>query len=257
MKKIVVGLLLVGAVLLAGFQLNQSVSQDKKVYESYEELSSLTIEDQNSEVYLEAIDGDEPYVSISYMENNKYRYEIEQNGGELVLVKHKNWSAFLTSFLNNFQLGDNSVYVEISQAALEDLNIKTSNSDISIVNVVSQNANLETSNSEITFSDDKVAESLMATTSNGQISLDSSRIGSAYLTTSNDEIYLDDLILTESLVAKTSNGMVDGYLRGKRSDYTVTSDTSNGSNTLGNGGSGDKTIEVYTSNDDINFEFLG
>ena len=65
-----------------------------------------------------------------------------------------------------------------------------------------------------------------------------------------EDVTGDDITLT------TTNGSVKGTICAPRSAYTVISST-DGSNNLTNGGSGDKKLTVTTTNSSIKFEFVG
>jgi DUF4097 and DUF4098 domain-containing protein YvlB len=74
--------------------------------------------------------------------------------------------------------------------------------------------------------------------------------------TSNGRVVVDQ-VTSAAIELKSSNGSITGSVGGKRSDYTISSDTSNADDNLGDGGDGPSTLTANTSNGDINIRFLG
>ena len=74
--------------------------------------------------------------------------------------------------------------------------------------------------------------------------------------TSNGRISIDEAA-SAVFELSTSNSSISGSVKGKRSDYTITSGTSNGDNNLGTGGKGALVLTAHTSNGNINIRFLG
>ncbi len=128
-----------------------------------------------------------------------------------------------------------SVQVEafLPADAVIDLELESSNGEISLSDVVGGEMQLHTSNGAFSF-DNVYAEFIHADTSNGEISGDL-KATDAYISTSNGEIYLTlPCTTTGEYFLHTSNGQVD--LRVSSSSdvgYDLDSSTSNGAIRIG------------------------
>lgn len=129
--------------------------------------------------------------------------------------------------------------IGLKNISVDEINANTSNGKIEIYNLQSNHCKLKTSNGRIMLTDVKATDTLYADTSNGQI------------TVAN--------ILSNNIHLETSNGRIDGNILGKAEDYNISSDTSNGNNSLwiynNKNLNSDKELEVYTSNGNIEIIF--
>lgn len=178
-----------------------------------------------------------------------------------------------------------------ASVAIEALSACTSNGAISLADMTAQRINGATSNGcvklknvtcgvmEITSSNGRITagdiccEKAKLITSNASASVQDATVGELYIKTGNAGMRLDD-VTGEKLHAQTSNasikisdvnasdvtlissnGSVTGTLAGSVDDYAITSETSNGSNSLPDGTMGTKKLEVRTSNGKIAIEF--
>ena len=65
-------------------------------------------------------------------------------------------------------------------------------------------------------------------------------------------------IAGDSIRMETSNGRIRGTIQGRAGDFSITSQTSNGTNSLEDlSGQGAKTLAVKTSNGSIEIDFTG
>lgn len=102
------------------------------------------------------------------------------------------------------------------------------------------------------------ARALEAETRNGRLTLtDTVTEESTYAETTNSSLKIHRIKAGDNIHLQSSNGAVKGSIKGKLSDYSITSKTSNAeSNLPAHGGNGDKLLEVHTSNGDIDIEFI-
>lgn len=255
MKKIIVGAIFVGALLLAGHRLVSFFGSDDNTYESAGKITSLEINDKNTNVEITATDEDEPYISITYTEGRNYEYSIEEQDGVLVMTK-KNKGLRLPFSFGSRSGGD--VYIEISEPALKHLNVTTTNGEINLDGFALDDAQLDTTNDDINLTSMKFNKQLNGITTNGEVYLEDVTVHVGDLQTTNDSIYLEDTSITRSLSAETTNADIEGTINDPKKDFSISSSTTNGDNDLGNSSdNGKKKLDVMTTNGDISFDFGG
>ncbi len=213
-------------------------------------------------------------ITIHYYTSEKDPYEVSLDGGVLTLkYKYDNLFNIGSWFTNQANLNVELVIPEAYAGALEldtsnasvnvsgltaagDVRIDTSNSSISMNNVSATLASAHTSNGTVTLDKVIVSGTVDMTSSNG--SLTARQVAAKdrlYLDTSNGRIVVDQ-VTSAAIELKSSNGSISGSVGGKRSDYTISSDTSNADDNLGDGGKGPFKLTVNTSNGAINISFL-
>lgn len=116
-----------------------------------------------------------------------------------------------------------------------DLTVKTSNGAIELDNVHAANISVKFSNGIIHAANTAAQSGLSLRTSNGKISVEG--------------------IAATTIDLNTSNGAIKGTVRGKKEDYKIRSDTSNGSSNLSDTDTGSKRLTVKTSNGSIEIGF--
>jgi len=268
---------------------------EQKNFVSSEPIHDIEVNDKNIGVTLSASIDDK--VHISYFENEKDYYAITQSkGGKLHIQKKDVRKWYDHFFVMNFQTIKLSVAIPKNYSG--EMSIHTSNGHIDVSNLQANTMKLETSNSKITTDHVVVSEKLEAVTSNASISLTKTKTkGDVLCETNNGKISLDQ-VQCESLQAKsangridlksvvtsnnitaqtsnsrisfqkiafgtkldcqTSNGAVEGTMKGKLTDYSIRSKTSNGRNNLPeHQEGGEKEIVIKTSNSGIEVGFGG
>ena len=209
-------------------------------------------------------------ITIHYYTCERDPYEVSLDGSVLTLT-----------YLNKSLIEgtDSNPHVEVSLPAeyAGVLQLETSNAPVSVSGLTSAGqVSINTSNSPIDIEYVSAAQ-VIAHTSNGAITLDEVTVAGTLdlrssngtltarqvtardkmrMETSNGRISVDQ---TESAVIElsSSNGSISGSVAGKRSDYSISSGTSNGENSLVDGGKGNLKLTVYTSNGNIDIRFLG
>ncbi|MGM0215282.1 DUF4097 family beta strand repeat-containing protein [Enterococcus sp. AZ109] len=270
MKKITVGVILVGLAIVSMSSMVFHNRTTNKTFETQKAVESIIIDDSDTPITVTGTSGNKTTVKYKESRNNKYR--VEEDGNELRVERKNNW--FPLSWLS-FGGKQGEVVVEVPNDQLEELMVETGNGHVSVENLSLDFAHIESSNAEIKLSDLTVTDTLDAQTSNGAIILkdltftdgefittnakmdvDNLEGDSIWLETSNGHVTFDKVKVTDTLSVESSNSHIKGNVIGKQSDFEIYSDTSNGRNVPGNTeGSGEKMISADTSNGDIVIEF--
>lgn len=264
-----------------------AADMEHKTYTAAGEINSIVVDDSNVKVVLLPTESD--VLTAEYYENDRYYYEISESNGVLNIKKIVKPIGISLGSFTNINL---TIWVPSSVLAA---NIETSNASINLTNIVfsefeakssngsvnmeschiAGNAVIKTSNASVNFESVNVTGSTSVKTSNGSINLHSSNFaklgaetnnarieafavtGSEIeLISSNGRISVDDIAPTVSLRLKTSNARIEGTIAGSITDYTLTSDTNNGHNSLPSSyGNGSVRLEINTSNGAIDVEF--
>lgn len=270
MKKIVLGLILVGAALVCMSSLFFNNRIRNEEFTTTKNVQRLVVDDRNMPVDVVGVSGNQ--TKINYKRSRDIKYNIKQTSNTLTLERKRS-IGFNFSFFN-FGNRNPRVTIEVPKAKLKDLQVETSNGKITAENLALDNLDLETSNSKMTIN--KVdAETVDAETSNGKVDLSHLTFDDGSFETSNSKMNLQDLNFkegefqtsngkinlmnlkpAESLSLTTSNAEVSGTVIGDKDDFAITSKTSNASNSLGSNEDGSKELEVRTSNGDIEVVFV-
>lgn len=236
-------------------------------------IDQITIRARNMPVTVTPSKGSE--ITIYYYTCEKDPYEVSLDGGVLMLkYKYENlfnigsWFNHQTdlrvevavpeAYAGSLKLDTSNASVKVSDLlAAGDVRIDTSNASIDMSNVTATLANAHTSNGSVTLEKVIVSGTADMRSSNG--SLTARQVAAKdklYMETSNGRVVVDQ-VTSAAVELKSSNGSITGSVGGKRSDYTISSDTSNADDNLGDGGDGPSTLTANTSNGDINIRFLG
>ncbi|MGL9748496.1 DUF4097 family beta strand repeat-containing protein [Enterococcus sp. DIV0170] len=270
MKRVVIGLILVGAALVSISSMFFHNRMSNETFTTTKAVNKLVVDDRNMPIDVVGVSGNK--TRISYKKSRDIKYRIKQTSNSLHLER-KRTIGFNFSFFN-FGNRNPRVTIEIPRAKLKDLQVETSNGKISTENLSLDNLDLETSNSKMIINDVD-AHSVDAETSNGKLelakmkfedgsfetsnskmSLHNLEFREGEFQTSNGKIDLMDLKPAESLSLKTSNSKINGTIIGSKEDFATDAKTSNASNNLDNRDSGSKELEVKTSNGDIEIAFV-
>lgn len=177
--------------------------------------------------------------------------------------------------VNQLTLKNSNASIHVEDLSAESLKLSTSNGSVKLSSLEAGPVDVSTSNSSVSFKDvdagaidasssngslkfEQVnAETLNGETSNSWIyAQDVYSTGELWLKTSNNSIELDKLDSASSIDLNSSNGRIFGTIKGKMSDFSIKSDTSNGENNLPKDNQeGTKKLKVKTSNNSIQIEF--
>ena len=268
-----VGFLILGLTFLIGLSGNykSQTAYTNKEYTATSKFQSVVIDDSNCPVHIYGTD--KSYIYIKYSERRNETYSFKASKGVLQIQKHNNrpWYQF---FNLTFSKGDLEIYIPKSD--LQELNVDTSNDDITVEDLNSQIMTLSTSNGSIDMNNVKISDNLHVDTSNDDITLKDVTVTNGEITgktsnseinlnnviaqsismkTSNDSISLENIVFAKSGVFNTSNGEIEGTIKGRLADFKeINSKTSHGDNSFPDNtfnSSGTKYLTLDTSNDDI------
>ena len=247
MKKIVLGLILIGAALVCISSMFVHNRMSNETFTTTKPVRELVVDDRNMPVDIVGVSGNR--TRINYKKSRDIKYNIKQTNNTLTLERKRSIGFNFDFF--NFGNSSPRVTIEVPKAKLKDLQVETSNGKLSTENLALDNLNLETSNSKMIINDDGSFE-----TSNSKMDLSDLNFNEGEFQTSNGKINLMNVKPKESLSLETSNSEVNGTIIGNKEDFSITSKTSNASNNLGNQKNGSKELEVRTSNADIEIAFV-
>ncbi|MDD2429817.1 MAG: DUF4097 family beta strand repeat-containing protein [Eubacteriales bacterium] len=274
-------MLAAGLVLLSGMRAASAreLVYDKKDYTvSAAGIQEIRIKARNMPLEVTAVQGDE--ILINYYTSDEDPYEVSLDGGVLTL-KYKNddffgissWFSGALNVIDNtnpkvqvfvpqayagmFMLDTSNASVNMSDLTQSgDVHIETSNGRIEVKNVAAPLVEAHTSNGAVTLDEVSVSGAIDMKSSNGALTAGAVNARDKLrMETSNGRIVLDRVISAD-IELRTSNGSVSGSVEGRRGDFTIASDTSNGDDNLGDGGNGQKRLTVHTSNGNIDISFL-
>ena len=209
-------------------------------------------------------------ITIHYYTCEEDPYEVSLDGSTLTLkYLNENLSQSTDSnphvevlvpkeFDGAFQMDTSNASVNVSGLnSVRNVHINTSNAPIGLEHVASDQVVAYTSNGEVTLDEVSVSGAVDVKSSNGTLTARQVTAGDKLImTTSNGRISIDQAA-SAVIELSTSNGSISGSVEGKRSDYAITSGTSNGDNSLRDGGKGAYMLTAHTSNGNINIRFLG
>lgn len=231
-------------------------------------IDEVRIKARNMPVKVTSSDVDD--IAIHYYTCEEDPYEVSLDGSTLTLkYLNENLSQSTdtnphvevivpTEYSGAFQLDTSNDTVNVSGLnSVRNVHINTSNSPIDMEHVTAAQVTAQTSNGAITLDEVSVSGAVDVKSSNGTLSARQVTAGDKLsMITSNGRISIDQAA-SAVFELSTSNSSISGSVKGKRSDYTITSGTSNGVNNLGTGGKGALVLTAHTSNGNINIRFLG
>ncbi len=287
-KRTIITLAVAGSLLIAGIMISiiglafiafnpaklEAIrgQQEQKVYTTaVGDLVELQVTSSNHGISV--IPTTDSQIRITYTETDRYHYTISNAGGKLTMAFFEDRRFFW--FGDFMQFNENAVVVELPAAYTGSLDVKTSNTEISLTDLnLKAPIRAQTSNQKISVRNVSTTGEIDAKTSNSQIVLENAIASSIRAETSNAKIMLAEIkaatvtaktsnsaievtaLKAEQISFKTSNGKIRGTIDGSSKDYRIESDTSNGDDSLANlGGSGPNTLTATTSNADIEIQF--
>lgn len=278
---------------VSGFNINKLSTQpklEKEEFVSSSEINSITIDDYFDVNIKKSPDNK---MHVTYFENKKLYYKIS-SGKDIAFKKIYN-NKWYDGFFN-FNYKHSPICVMLPDNFNGDIKIKTSNgnvksSDIKVNNIEIATSNgfidlnsidskgivkVKTSNGKITFNDVNAvgnvdckttcgilnlynvkAKNIKGKTSNGKINYSNLKASDITGYSTNGEISIDKIDVGNELNLETSNGSVTGNIFGRLTDFSINSKTYNNKNNLPEKlSSGSKKLNVKTTNDEININFI-
>ena len=164
--------------------------------------------------------------------------------------------------------------IDIRSMDFVGLTLSTDNGAVFLKNFRAQNLSVSTDNGAVMLENADVQETVSVTATNGAVSMKNVEAAAITGETTNGAARLEKCKAAK-ILAKTSNGAVNvesvvgdeielithngsvrGTIAGKKGDYKIVSETSNGSNNLSNKDDGSKLLKVSTKNGAINVTFV-
>ena len=231
-------------------------------------IDEVRIKARNMPVKVTSSDVDD--IAIHYYTCEEDPYKVSLDGSTLTLkYLNENLSQSTDSnphvevlvpkeFAGAFQMDTSNASVNVSGLnSVRNVHINTSNAPIGLEHIASDQVVAYTSNGAVTLDEVSVSGAVDMKSSNGTLTARQVTAGDKLIMiTSNGRISIDQ-VASAVFELSTSNSSISGSVKGKRSDYTTTSGTSNGDNNLGTGGKGALVLTAHTSNGNINIRFLG
>ena len=217
MKKII---LIALCVLLGCFALagcSESEPFEEKNYTPNEQINEINL-DVKDRIVEVSLSEDEQ-VHIQYYENSKEYYDISVSDGNVLTVtsaSNKNWSDYIGSKPSE---ENRKILLQIPDALLDASTISTTNEDISIPAV--------------------------------------SVLKSISLSSNGGNIVFENLDAGNSLTLNVKNGDISGTIRGSYDDFAIQTEIKKGDSNLPDSkDGGEKELNVFANNGDINVEFV-
>lgn len=251
-RRIIVLLGSIGLLLLIIAGLDNAFSGNLKNEEKQHvanQVTKLVVKDSNTKVHLRPTEADE--LSVKYVENQRSKYSIEQNGGELSIRKATSFRLLTL----NFNAKSYDLVIDVPETWILEIDITSSNSPIVIEQLETKDLSTKTSNGPIIFHE-IYAKTLDVQTSNGSIEAEKVEVADwVQMKTSNSGIRLKEIDIRNQLSATSSNGDIYLRLLGSAQDYRIDCKTSNGECRVPTGNQGNKMIDLKTSNGNVNIDF--
>lgn len=266
-----------------------------KNFVSTNDVKEIIVEERN--LLFEIRKSTDDKVHFTYYENDKEFYDIKQSDDGILSIIKKDtriWYDFIFNinfqtnkpiiyipddFSGDLSVEDSNSSIDISDITAGNISLTTSNAKI-IANDIVTSGKFEasSSNGTIVISKIKAEGDFICNTTSGKIDLKEIEADNFDLKTSNAIVILNAIVSQNDIVIETSNaqvrfedidfgnrfrcrssnGSIKGEIKGKLADYTIRSRTSNGNNNLPeNSSGGAKTIDIETSNNSIEVNFIG
>ena len=231
-------------------------------------IDEIRIKARNMPVKVTSSDVDD--IAIHYYTCEEDPYEVSLDGSILTL-KYLNENLSQSTDTNPhvelivpieytgaFQLDTSNDTVNVSGLnSVRNVHINTSNSPIDMEHVTAAQVTAQTSNGAITLDEVSVSGAVDVKSSNGTLSARQVTAGDKLIMITSNGLSSIEQAASAVIELSTSNGSISGSVEGKQSDYAITSGTSNGDNSLRDGGKGAYMLTAHTSNGNINIRFLG
>lgn len=216
--------------------------------ENLDEISEINIDVSNLKVVIAPSDGDYYRVKCdAYGVHEEPQIEIEN--GVLTVKQEEKFMVFNFDFSFDFRPNVMTIYVP-DYSDFKNITINSSNSAIRFEQAVNVDyVNIDTSNGAIYIEKMTCNKRLNVKTSNGAIDCEGTFNGGATLKTSNGAIDIAGKY-AEGVEAKTSNGRISASIEGRRKDYNLNLDTSNGTMRI----DGNKVGDDYRESNKSNYE---
>ena len=279
MKKGIIIALIVGCLLMivgicvSKFNFNEifnsineanMINYEKKEYiPKSNDISTIYINTSNEDVII--LPSDEETIKITYYEEDKKTYTIDDGNGTLSMTVNQTYHFLNFNFgftpidtgikiyvpkdlIVVYDINTSNSKIEINSLEAKDIKFDTSNGKISLDKIISDTINLKTSNSKIDLNEVK-ANVINGNTNNGKLDLNNINCLKLDFKTSNSNAYIKNVKSPDKLWIKTSNGDIH-YTNSLSDDINLKTSNSNVTVNIGFSIS-DYNKDFKTSNDSI------
>lgn len=238
-----------------------------------DQVRHIHVRDRN--MRLRVIGEEREDILIRHPESEKVRYQFTLKDGSLSLIREDlpiTWQLFVLDSLAREMrevilsvprdlAAEMDLRTSNARLTLDDVTLwgkitaATSNAALGLSHVSAKSMALKTSNGTLLLTGVSAQLELKATTSNAKLQVQGAASPILNLKTSNGTINVESL-RSDDITLTTSNGSVKGELNGKMADWSISSRTSNGKNSLppmSQGGG--KRLSAHTSNASIQLKF--
>ncbi len=222
----------------------------------------IVIEDHNTKVTVGLSPDDQ--IHLQYYERETDYYDIEKEGTlRIQKVSPLVWSWFHLDFYG----WENNLTLLLPASYHGDIDIHTSNDDITVTGIAAETLSLRTTNDSITVEEIQVADQLTLENTNGSLLLENSQAGEVALSTTNGRITMDDVEIKNGATLHTinhdfsiANVTVGGSLEGDNYNGEIELDDVTAADMIymhtGNGrvsatNTASKEFDIKTTNNDV------
>lgn len=246
-------LLIIGFALL-GFDIRKLDTGGVVKTSTYTTQNMLNLEISDLHTDIEFEKSPDQQIHITYGENNREKYIIEERNDTLSIIKKENRQWY--DYIFNINIGSQDLIIELPENYQQQVNLVTTHGDISFDDVSLGDLELSTTHGEVSFNDVLLGE-LELSTSHGEVDMSGLVVNkSLNIVTTHESIYFKDLSVSQDIEMSTTHSDITGSLLGNINDYTISSSTSHGNNNLPErSDSGTKRLDISTTHGDIDVEF--
>lgn len=281
---------------IAGFDFSELSTEPpyiNKVFETAEQIDSINIKTRDNEVTL--IPSNDDMFHIDYNENGKDLFDISVVNGELRIIykSSRKWYDYICNikfddqfvkiaipekFTGNIDMDTRNSEIFLDALSADTLTIDAANDEIELKNLtISGNLTVDNRNNRVTMENitangqiycknrnagivlyDLSGKDIIADNRNGSIKCRNTVSEATIdLTTYNNTIALDSVDYGTKMICDNTNGDIEGTICGNIGDFSIEAYAKHGEcNLPENLKSGDKILNLSTSNDDIDIEFI-
>lgn len=269
MKKIIVGILLIGLALVSISKVVYRSRNQQEYFETNRAIKHLVVEDKDATI--KVIGTADRKTVVEYIVLGKNRYLFDESG-ETLSIRKKQQST--KNFSTDFSKPSEQIEIRVPKENLSHLLLEASNTEISVDSLMLQDAEIRSSNDEIHLEDVAIRNNIVAKTNNGDLILKNITFGegkfsttnahidineaecrSAEFRTNDGDITFNQLNTEQSLRFNTSNADIEGILIGQSSDFSIDARTIDGDNNLKNSSGNKKDLNIVNKDGEIKVDF--
>lgn len=215
-------------------------------------VTQIVVDAENKAVTVEQGEGNE--ITITYWTDNTQTYTFSAENGVVQLTNRDRYRWNFFNFFNFSSAGHTKILVTVPKSYAGEIYLHSSNGQISVSGMEQlTKLTCDTSNASVHLNRVK-AGSVTVDTSNAQIQLTGVTASTIDAGSSNGSINFSSLS-SPDITLDTSNSSIKGDIAGRETDYTIHTDTSNGSCTPRSRSGGGKRLVANTSNGSISITF--